>query len=257
MLYNKSGTPFYKAAHRIRASSQPILNELEHLSSSSAVRSGITNGDESTTAEPQSSLIGDLEPPLELLELLFSEEAVKDDIDIILNNQPLISLFNYEFAKLKPPPPPPTPPPPKPAVVKAPKRKAGRPKKAAADKEADAQLKATINVSKEELDAAPGFRAPRTRGALAAEAELGTEDEAKAGKKGPKLKDSPTVSRGQSNLPPMVDDVDKQRSFKMFNDGWILPPDQKRGGRTRVDRSTLPPPRKRQRTGWCSRGSAT
>jgi len=40
----------------------------------------------------------------------------------------------------------------------------------------------------------------------------------------------------------------------MFNAGWILPPDQKRGGRaSAMDRSALPPPRKRPRTDQNSR----
>ena len=59
----------------------------------------------------------------------------------------------------------------------------------------------------------------------------------------------PFVLPGQSEIPPMVDDVDNQKSFKMFDAGWILPPDQKRGGRAPVERKPLPPPKKRHRAG--------
>jgi len=45
----------------------------------------------------------------------------------------------------------------------------------------------------------------------------------------------------------MVDKIDNQRSFQMFDAGWILPPNQRRGGRAPVERQALPPPRKRAR----------
>lgn len=67
-----------------------------------------------------------------------------------------------------------------------------------------------------------------------------------------KGKRTPLILPGQSEVPPMVDDVDSQKSFKMFDAGWILPPDQKRHGRVPVERKPLPPPKKRQKTGATS-----
>ncbi|KAE9396919.1 hypothetical protein BT96DRAFT_1038487 [Gymnopus androsaceus JB14] len=51
-------------------------------------------------------VIGDLEPPLELVELLFSLDAIKDESHLILNTDPLSSLLSFEFPVFKPPPPP-------------------------------------------------------------------------------------------------------------------------------------------------------
>ena len=44
-----------------------------------------------------------------------------------------------------------------------------------------------------------------------------------------------------------MEDVDDWDSFKKFETGWILPPEQKRHGRPYVERGPVPPPRKRMR----------
>jgi len=92
----------------------------------------------------------------------------------------------------------------------------------------------------------PGSRVPRTRKAIAAAAAF----DAEASGKSEGNRKRPASLPGQTVVPPTVDDVDKQRSFTMFDAGWILPPDQKRGGRAPVERQAGPPPRKRMRTGW-------
>lgn len=51
-----------------------------------------------------------------------------------------------------------------------------------------------------------------------------------------------------SDAPPLVTDVDNKGSFQLFDKGWILPPEQKRGGRRPVERQPLPP-KKRVKTG--------
>lgn len=48
----------------------------------------------------------------------------------------------------------------------------------------------------------------------------------------------PLIMPGQSEVLPVVDQMDDYRSFKMFDQGWILPENTKRGGR-----SMLPSPR--------------
>lgn len=181
--------------------------------------------------------IGDFELPLDALRLLVSQEQIQDAVNLILETDPLTSLFDYELGRIKPPPPPP-PPKPKPSKKKG--------------------TKVSKAVEPSALDAAPGFRAPRTRRALAAAAAFEAEaagsvveevqevQEAGAGdatKKPTKLR-----TPGQ---PELVEDVDSQGSFKMFDAGWILPTGQKRGGRQAVERPLLPPPKKRMRTGAC------
>lgn len=50
---------------------------------------------------------------------------------------------------------------------------------------------------------------------------------------------SPLVKPGQSDVIPVVDKVDDYRSFKMFDQGWILPENTKRGGRTATHQTPL------------------
>ena len=223
ILYNKPGTAFSKTAQRMQTTVQPILDELTSL------RYQHPNAD---SAEPS---VGDFEAPLDVLRLLVSQEEIKNAITLILETDPLNSLFNYELGRIKPPPPPPPP-----------KPKASKKKSAKAHKMAEPGV----------LDTAPGFRAPRTRRALAAAAAFEAEaasvaaDEQMAEPGGTDATEKPIKVRiaGQPDAPPMVEDVDSQGSFKMFDAGWILPTGQKRRGRQAVERPPLPPPKKRMRT---------
>jgi hypothetical protein len=191
------------------------------------------------------SLVGDLEPPLDIVELLFSKDAIEDTITLILEQDPISSLFSYELGQFKPPPAP--MPRPKPPTKR--ERREERERRRLA-READIQAT---------LDASPSFRAPRTRSNVAAavafeieaqvEPGISLNDEPFANRKGTKWKRGPMLLPGQSEVPPMVDHIDNQRSFKMFDEGWILPPDQKRGGRTTLERQPLQPPKKRIRIG--------
>ncbi|KAH0836797.1 hypothetical protein J3R83DRAFT_8562 [Lanmaoa asiatica] len=229
ILYNKPGTAFYKTAQRMQTTVQPILEDLVSLRH------------QHPHVDNTESPIGDFEAPLEALQLLVSQERIQDFVSLVLETDPLTCLFDYELGRIKPPPPPP-PPKPKPG-----KKKGTKASKASKAAEPGA------------LDVAPGFRAPRTRRALAAaaafeaEAVGGVADEqiqelleagaGEAAKKPTKLR-----TPGQPEVPPMVEDVDSQGSFKMFDAGWILPTGQKRGGRQAVERALLPPPKKRMRT---------
>ncbi|KAI9464663.1 PHD-zinc-finger like domain-containing protein [Boletus coccyginus] len=226
ILYNKPGTAFYKTAQRMQTTVQRIFEELVSLRHQQHPQPDDAQGS-----------IGDFELPLDALRLLVSQEQIQDAVNLILETDPLTSLFDYELGRIKPPPPPP-PPKPKPGKKKS--------------------TKVSKAVEPSALDAAPGFRAPRTRRALAAAAAFEAEaagsvveevqevQEAGAGdatKKPTKLR-----TPGQ---PELVEDVDSQGSFKMFDAGWILPTGQKRGGRQAVERPLLPPPKKRMRTGAC------
>ncbi|KIK79267.1 hypothetical protein PAXRUDRAFT_161733 [Paxillus rubicundulus Ve08.2h10] len=239
ILYNKPGTSFYKTAQRMQTTSQPILQDLISLTHHHSPVA--LPGDPTPTP---ASFIGDFEAPLDALQLLMSQEIIQENINLVLDMDPLSSLFDYELGRIKPPPPPPPPPPPK---SKSAKKKVGRPPK---------------TTEPGPLDISPGFRAPRTRRAHAVaaafEAEavggiiVGEEKDATAvgelPKKPTKWRRGPTTLPGQAEVPPVVEDVDSQGSFKMFDAGWILPTGQKRGGRQAFERPSLPPPKKRMRT---------
>lgn len=214
---------------------------------------------------PNRRLIGDLEVPFDILKLLLSNEAIQEDCELILDTHPdpLSALFAYELGVDKPPPPP------EPKAMPKPKRdrKAERERRKAAQMEAQ-----------KALDSGPGFRAPTptslrlgsgalTRSARAAaeayEAEvIGTgEGEGDAASSGPSASSDangkpsskrwkrPIVQPGQAEVPPVVDNVDSHQSFTMFDEGWILPAGQRRGGRAPIERVERPPPRKKQRIG--------
>jgi len=217
---------------------QPILADLPLSRYHPPLDTGLDAG---TDLKPPQQPIGDLEPPLDLLELLDSPEAIRNDFKFILETDPLSSLFSFDLGRLKPPPPPP---PPKPKVQK---------KKAAKTSKLKAGEPSALDIS-------PGFRAPRTRRALAVAAAFEAEatggvvealdlDLLQAVPTSVKARRGSVATSSQLGVPQMVEDVDNQGSFKMFDAGWILPSGQKRGGRQPVDSSSLPPPKKRMRTG--------
>jgi NuA3 HAT complex component NTO1 len=185
---------------------------------------------------------------METLQLLTSTQDIQDNINLLLHADPISSLFSFELPRIKPPPPPPPapspPPPPKPKVSK--------------------KKRVLKTVEPGPLDTSPGFRAPRTRRALAAaaafEAEAGFEPEfqstaelelgaievdQKLVPEPPKKRRRQSAMPGQAETPPMVTDVDSQGLFKMFDAGWILPTGQRRGGRQPVERAPLPPKKKK------------
>ncbi|KAG1735905.1 uncharacterized protein EDB91DRAFT_1143453 [Suillus paluster] len=252
ILYNKPGTSFYKTAQRMQISSQPILQELTPLAYS---HSPLATPDPSDPSVLSQTSIGDLEPLIETLQLLTSTQDIQDDINLILDADPLSSLFSFELPHIKPPPPPPpAPSPPPPAKPKVSKKK-------------------RLLKSSEPgiLDSSPGFRAPRTRRALAAaaafEAEAGFEPESQStaeyetgttpateadqsvSTEPPKKRRRQSTMPGQAETPPMVTDVDSQGLFKMFDAGWILPSGQRRGGRQPMERAPLPPKKKKMDRG--------
>ena len=283
LLYNQAGTPFHKDATRIQKESGPILNALQksvtvhNLPTDSNVEGEVK--DETHGLDDNPPPIGDLEPPLDVLELLTSSECFKENLNMEVGNNPIVSLFNYEFAAWKPPPLEPE------DVVRSrkDKTKIKRDRKAEVERakanKVAAAAGAGIEVWEAEeeeierrkeherelqaaLDSSSGFRIPRTRSALAAAAAFEAEargssaagddievstDSSKATRSRKRASVAPV---GQPSVPRVVNDVDNRDSFHMFNAGWILPPDQKRGGRaSAMDRSALPPPRKRPRTG--------
>ncbi|KAF7794968.1 hypothetical protein EIP86_006111 [Pleurotus ostreatoroseus] len=291
MIYNKADTPYWRTAQRIKNASEAIFANLDQRinprNDSLLVATEDQKRSPSVPSEPvhtvsTTATIGDIEPSLELLELLLAQETIGSEraMKYVLEQSPIEALFSFELGTLKPPPSPPPPPPAPPSpplLVIAPKPKRDR----KAEKERRRRLS--------ELDTSPGFRAnaPRTRRALAAvaafEAEAsGQQEHEQAEVESPdsathpvdaamavdgevpgpeaeaqeesaivvpskrKHKRAPITLPGHSEVPPVVDNVDNQRSFKMFDEGWILPDDHRRGGRAPVERQPLPEPKKKK-----------
>ncbi|PFH45479.1 hypothetical protein AMATHDRAFT_159553 [Amanita thiersii Skay4041] len=291
MLYNAPNTAYFKTAKRVQVAAQTIFDDIDRvLAERKAEMEGRqradntdangVNGGSGFPTQLQSQ-IGDLEPPVGFLELLASADAIKDDIDLLLEKEPLESLFSFELPKVKPRPPPPPPPPPKQTKSTKPKR----------DRKADLERK------KREREAEAAARAleaqyygeptGRTRRAVASvvvetgalkispppiveiqEAKPLTppvpssavEEQAVPEVELPPAAPPPVVevkralprkrasTSGMVEVPPMVKGVDNRGSFKMFDQGWIFPPEQRRGGRPPLERLPLPPPRKRIKT---------
>ncbi|KAE9396917.1 hypothetical protein BT96DRAFT_921842 [Gymnopus androsaceus JB14] len=249
-LYNKSGTPFHKAAQRILTSAQPILQDLERLSTRPALTEDSTYHNEAgikveNNTTLSASVIGDLEPPLELVELLFSLDAIKDET------------LNSPFVK---PPPPPLEKPRKAPKLKLPKLDRTEESKRGKSKKAEDRA---AGIPDERLV----IRTRRSIAAAALSIESTPFEEELAETVFP-LSDpnvpGPSRSRLSSEMPSVPEfreDVDNQASFKLFNSGWILPSDQKRRTRAPVpgpsqlpplstsvlDISSLPPPKKKIR----------
>lgn len=238
---------------RIKNNSLNILGELHQFATSIPSDS------------PEVGRVGDLEAPLSVLDLLTSIENIEPDLDFILMHDALESMFTYELEepKLLPTPPPPM------STMSASSANGRRrkPPKGKRDRKAEAERR-----RQRQLDASAGFRGPpRTRKAHAraeafeAEARAGVEDaaadleddddesafdsEGKIGSHGRRWKRTSIVLPGQADVPPVVEDIDKQRSFSMFDEGWILPSGIRRGGRAPVERHDGPPPRKKTRSG--------
>lgn len=369
LLYNKSDSAVYRAASRLKKSAPSLCAVLDNermlvprtlsngVNHSSLVRdirtkiaaqpNGISVSKSAMDVDeaPKVDLmIGDLEPPLAILELLICISAIKSDLPIDLQDEPLQSLLNYELAIPKPLP---TPPPlPSSKTRRKRDRKAeyerAKAKKAAAAAEAMAtaaealtllngghhpvhthpsvnQLRIIdeeVSLQSLPLQSAPLVPAPSLHPVLSPlppalsllssastfldittsssppppllsplarsiaygpqgfvntsfedrlaaistspsviEAPRDLEISSETSPTSPKLGRPPRRKRtslslpGRTEIPPVVLDVDNRDSFKMFDGGWILPPDQRRGGRMPVDRSLQPPPRKRARIG--------
>ena len=298
--YNEPSTPYFKTAVRIRNAAQALLGELDglvhHRPAAVLDAEPPTDGGkieeveshpEQLDADVPMPPIGDLEPPLEILDVLMSEESVRNDTNLVLTSTPIESLLKFELPLIRPPAPP--LPPVKtfvsnPVLHERNRRKKQKEREQEQEREREREKErekgkekrarydrgAAIKRKREErhaaLDASPGFRSTRTRAGAAAaaafEAEVvETPDESSVAgdqsvaEAGPSTTPSEKPKRHRKStalpnpdMPPTVDHVDNWQSFKMFEVGWILPPEQKRGGRVGTERGPVPPPRKRAKT---------
>lgn len=274
ILYNRQGTPFHKAALRMQNAIPPIMEELRQFEN-------LTNYSETDST----NTIGDLEPPLEILELLLSPESIQSDMDLLLDDTPLASLFSYALPKLKPPPPPPRPPTPPPPRQS--KKRGRKPRKKSGDIADDDAINSFVDVmgvdAVEDLSTLVVSTGDHVDGSPAVEPteqrDGGTDEpsgmsrqestqrppeelvehslppsasEVSISANPSKRERASRQSRSKNDALPLVDGINNHQSFKMFNEGWILPPEQKRGGRVSVDRQNVAVtsrPRKRMRTG--------
>ena len=103
------------------------------------------------------------------------------------------------------------------------------------------------------LDASAGFRAPQAKATTSEfDIERSLADMEAGQTLGKPKKRPPVIPTMQPIVPRVVSAVDNRDSFNLFNAGWILPPDQKRGGRaplTLQQSQTTQPPKKKQKFG--------
>ncbi|THU93626.1 hypothetical protein K435DRAFT_757245 [Dendrothele bispora CBS 962.96] len=283
VLYNKSGSLIHKNATRLKSNSLSILQDLDRLSSHNQDSSRTETRDQARTIEDMkiehstpapgaltsTPIVGDLEPSLKLLDLLSSSQLIQNELPILLDADPITSLFQYQFPKIKPAPPP------KPKkIVK------GRPPKTDKEREeenARRRAKRQAEKAAEKVPYQVGTRpSRRNSAATATNAEVGDSSFSSSLSAAPSFEGTPGQAQGPPlssssasssparrrlepfpSQPQILDSLDNKGSFTHFNSGWILPADQKRTRRptqvqtatppVSVDKSTQPPPRKKPR----------
>ena len=225
-------------------SSKPILDELDQLRVSNT-------GDN----------VGNLEPPIEVLELLLNSDLIRDDVRSVLDSGPLQELLDFKLEKLKPPPPTPPPPPPEEIppsriiTIPSSRSRKGKNKSAASgstsktspsqakklSEGSPSSLKITVpRATRQSIAAAAAFEAEAEQPPVAVD-----ESAAPVSSKKRKRATSPLPSPD----PSAGNEMSARETFKRFDVGWVLPEGHKRGGRKGRDETpTIPPPRKRVRT---------
>ena len=287
--YNKYDTQFYKVATRLRALSKLVLPKLNsvivppHLQGPApSFQVDQEEVDPSAQYAEASDCLGDLEPPLQNIELLFSNEAIREheEMEFLLGDQdPISALVAFDLGvprQIEPSPPPSPSPSPSPSPLPPPPLTSLEAKKGKAKGKGKKGTKNYVVPMDVEqlaaLDGTPGSRA-RAQQAQGGEgdghvteastisisvemgnehSDIGPSTEPRRGN-GKGKATAPTLisipgleSSGLDHEPHLIETIDKQQSFKMFNEGWILPPDQKRGGRARVERPPPPVPKKKK-----------
>jgi NuA3 HAT complex component NTO1 len=262
MRYNKPGTPYYKAAQRIQTNSATVLAELDNLRTSAP--SELIEHNEmmaNSLVQPNIITIGDLEPPLALLELLVSLD-IADELNIVLRSKPLQFLLAYELPEVRHPPRASVPLAPPPRKTKR-ERKAESAKRRAEQRAAMAPPAALDTMADSEMADASfgslismGFPAKLAAAADAFLAETRTtptlpssdlEDGSVAEQVLGKRKRAKSGPPHVSTNTEVLTDINPKASFALFDKGWILDPGVRRGGRARVERIPLPLTKKQSR----------
>jgi NuA3 HAT complex component NTO1 len=257
MRYNKPGTPYYKAAQRIRLNSATVLAELDNLRTSAPSELVSDNGmTDRSHLQCDNSTIGDLEPPLALLDLLVSRD-VADELSIVLHSDPLQFLLAYELPEAKPLPVAPIqhalPPSKKKRERKAEFGKRRTEQRAALAAEADSEmgdasfgshtLPLTSHPAKlaATIDMDPAAKTIAAMTVASSELDYESEAEQILGKRKRAKRDRSHPGTDAE----VLTDINPKASFALFDKGWILDPGVRRGGRTRTERLPPPPTKKR------------
>jgi hypothetical protein len=264
MRYNKPGTPYYKAAQRIKSNSSTLLAELDRLRTSASSKL-IDEKDVADSPVQRNILpIGDLEPPLAMLDLLTSLD-IADELDIVLHSDPLQFLLAYELPVARPL----APVPPAPLRRKTKRVRKVELAKRRTEQRGNTAAKLTAEAASEIVDASIGSRArtptcpPTNLAAVADTDPRGTTSTAAAFTSirladgleteqvlGKRKRAKPASSQPGTDA-GVLTDINPKDSFTLFDQGWILDPGVRRGGRSRIER--LPPalPKKRPK-GACA-----
>lgn len=244
MRYNKPGTPYYKAAQRIKSNSATLLEELDNLKSVAPLE--FDNHHECSRFlylfQRNVSPIGDLEPPLGVVDLLTSLD-IANDLSIILKSNPLQSLLSYELPETKAPPLAPVP-------LTPPSRKTKRDRRAelvkrraelrvaAAAARRDAENMELVDPSTsdrlmtEEISNT-GTAPTTTTEVVLANFDLENASDVEQQVLGKRKRTKPAPSQPSPDA-KVLTDVNPKASFALFDKGWILDPAVRRGGRSPI-----------------------
>ena len=254
MRYNKPGTSYYKAAQRIKLNSAALLVELDNLKTLAPLE--FDGHDEYTKILLQRNIspIGDLEPPLAVVDLLTSLD-IANDLSIVLKSNPIQSLLAYEIPEAKPPPL-------TSALPTHPSRKTKRERKAELVRRR-AELRAATAVARLEAEAnlelvGPSLSDHRmteevsntgTAPTTITEAVLANIDPENASDTeqvlGKRKRTKPPSSQPGPDA-EVLTDINPKASFALFDKGWILDPAVRRNKRSPVVQ--LPQPLGKKRT---------
>ena len=230
MRYNKPGTPYYKAAQRIKANSVTLLAGLDNLKTVAPLE--FDGHDEYTRILLQRNIspIGDLEPPLAVVNLLTSLD-IANDLSIVLKSNPLQSLLAYELPEAKPAPLTSAPP-------TLPSRKPKRERKAELVRRR-AELRAATAAAR--LDAEANLE-PVGPSPANVDPENTSDTEQVLGKR---KRTKPATSEPGPDA-EVLTDINPKASFALFDKGWILDPAVRRNKRSPVVQ--LPQPLVKKKT---------
>ncbi len=175
--------------------------------------------------QPGSSTIGDLEPSLDLLDLLVSPD-IADELSIVFRSDPLQFLLAYELPEFKLRPMASVQPTPS-------SRKTKRERKAkSAKKRLEQHVVAPVALATAVAETDPAATPTAAMAFANPGLEVDFEAEQVLGKR-KRTKPAPLHPGTDAEI---LMDINPKASFTLFDKGWILDPGVRRGGRTRVER---------------------
>jgi NuA3 HAT complex component NTO1 len=246
MRYNKPGTLYYKAAQRIESSSATVLAELSNLRTSAPLELANNKMMVNSLVQPSISTIGDLEPPLALLDLLVSPD-IADELNIVFHTDPLQFLLAYKLPEFKPPPMAPVHP--TPSSRKAKRERKAQLAKRLAEQQADSEIVMSGSPAPAPFPAMFAAAADTdpvaTTTVAMAIAISGLEVKSEVEQVLGKRKRTKIATPHPGTDAEVLTDINPKASFKLFDKGWILDPGVRRGGRARMER--IPPPLTKKR----------